>query len=343
MKLQRILTMSLAVMLLLGSVFTSVEAASPTQISQATERTLHYLEQRYKAKGTAAVDDWSLIGLVMAQQQIPSPKWGERKIWQAEWKKRMDALDPRKTTDYARFVLTLLAAGEDPSQFGGRNLIAQLQKAQLTNGKFADQITGQGQELINAHVWSVIALHAAGEDIPRLKLAKSWLVSKQLPDGGFQYAVGARTGGVDMTAMALLAFRAMGMSKEEPSVKKALDFLRRAQDDQGGFKEGGIRNAESVANVICALVAWGEPMVKWGKGAVTPADQLLTFQHSTGGFVHSKNGLANQLATAQALLALGDLQRGSSYLAILREKSMQRKAHALPAKPFSSASRGFLP
>lgn len=329
MKPRKLLSMCLTFMIVLASISTASFAASSAQVTQAADRTIQYLQQRFAAKGVSAIDDWSLIGMVLSGERIPSARWGERGSWQVEWKERMNALDPRKTTDYARFVLTLIASGEDPAQFAGRNLLEQIKKAQLTNGKFADQLNGQGQELINAHVWSVIALHAAGEQIPRGKQAKAWLVSRQLPDGGFQYTVGARTGGVDMTAMALIAFRALGMSKEEVPVKKALDFLRRAQDDNGGYKEGGVSNAESAANVISALIAWGERPESWKKGTVSVIDNLLSFERPAGGFSHTKNGLSNQIATAQAMLALSDVIRGAPYLPYLREQSGQRKAQLL--------------
>jgi len=323
------LTIFAAFLLFWGTVSSQTHAASQAEINQAVDHTVQYLQQRYSDKGLSVIDDWSLIGIALSGQQIPSAKWGERAAWQADWKKRLNALDPRKTTDYARFILTLIAAGEDPALFSGRNLIDEIKKAQLTNGKFADQLSGQGQELINAHVWSIIALYAAGEQIPRAKQAKSWLISKQLPDGGYQYAIGAKTGGVDMTAMTLLAFRALGMKKEEAPVQKAIDFLRHSQDGNGGYKEGGVSNAESAANVIAALVAWGEPLDHWKKGGSSPADELLTFQHSNGGFRHTKNGMSNQIATAQAMLALSDLKRGTSYVTYLRELSGKRKTARL--------------
>ncbi|NGQ96256.1 hypothetical protein G3578_13905 [Brevibacillus sp. SYP-B805] len=308
-------------------------AATPSQINTAAGKAVAYLHSRYESGKEAAIDDWSLIGLVLSGEALPSAKWGDRSKWQAELKRRLQTLDPRKTTDYARFVLTVLALGEDPANVGGENMIARLKKAQLANGKFADRIDGQGQSLINAHVWSLIALYAAGEQIPRAKQAKAWLVSKQLPDGGYQFATDGRTGGIDMTAMTLVAFKALGMGKEEQPVKKALDFLRKAQTANGGYQEGGIPNAESAATVISALLAWGEQPENWKKGAGSVTDNLLGFQTAAGAFAHTRGGSANQIATAQALLALSDLKRGGAYLTFLREKSGARKVARLADLP----------
>jgi len=304
-------------------------AAEQQTIHQAAARAVHSIQVKYQAKGPSAIDDWTLIGLAMQGEQVGSGRWGTKREWQAELEKRQRLLDPRKTTDYARFILTILAAGQDPARFGGTNMIDRLKRAQLANGKFADSMDGNGQALINAHVWSIIALHAAGEPIPRAALAKSWLLSKQLSDGGFQFTTGVRQSGVDITAMTLLAMRALGMKKDEPPVSRAISFLRKAQTAGGGFAEAGIPNAESAANVISSLIAWGEQPQAWKKGTSSVVDQLLTFQKADGLFAHTRTGSGNSIATSQALLALSDLKRNSSYVSVLREQAGARKLAAL--------------
>jgi hypothetical protein len=304
-------------------------AADQQTIQQAATRTVQYIQGKYQVKGAAAIDDWTIIGLALQGESIGFGRWGTKREWQAELERRQRSLDPRKTTDFARFIMTILAAGEDPARFGGSSMTERLKKAQLANGKFADSMDGRGQELVNAHVWSIIALYAAGEPIPRAGLAKSWLLSKQLPDGGFQFYTGAKQSGVDMTAMSLLAMRALGMKKEELPVKRALAFLRNAQTAGGGYAEGGVSNSESAANVISSLIAWGEQPNAWKKGTSSVVDQLLAFQKADGSFAHTRTGAGNQIATSQALLALSDLKRGASYLSTLREKAGARKLSLL--------------
>lgn len=306
----------------------TVTSANST-VSQASAKAVQSIEQKYKAKGTAAIDDWTLIALSLMGEDVQTQKWGGSIHWQKELRARLHTLDLRKTTDYARFATAIAASGEDPAQFGETNLIQRIKDVQLANGKFADSLDGNGQSLINAHVWSIIALYVSGEQIPRAKQAKAWLVSKQLPDGGFQFATDAKKGGVDMTAMTLLAFRALGMSKEEQPVKKALAFLRKEQKENGGYNEGGVANVESVANVISALIAWGEKPEAWKKSGGNTVDNLLSFQKPDGSFGHTKTGPANQIATAQAMLGLSDLKRGGTYLFSMREKSGNRKVNRL--------------
>lgn len=329
MRWKRIGTACLCVWLFWSLTLTNAFGANATQVNQAVGKTIQYTHSVYGAKGISSVDDWTVIGLALSGEQIISSKWGGSNSWQSELAKRAKQLDPRKTTDYARFVLTIIAAGYDPNNFAGMNFIATLKKSQLANGKFADSTVGQGQSLINAHVWSIIALNAAGEQIPKAKLAKSWLVSKQLPDGSFHFMTGTKQGGIDMTAMGLLAFRALGMSKNEPPVVKALGFLKKAQAADGGYVEGGVSNAESDANVISALIAYQEDPYHWSKGTSNLVDHLLRFQKADGSFSHTKNGLSNKIATAQALLGLSDLKRKGTYLTFLREKAGNRKFASL--------------
>lgn len=307
----------------------TVYAQVQPDIQHSSAKAVQYVSEKFMAKGATALDDWMIIGLALHEMDVENGSLGTKKIWNEELKKRLHALDARKTTDYARFILTLVAAGKDSSSFAGENLIEKLKKAQLLNGKFADSINGQGENLINAHVWSIIALHAAGEQIPRAKQAKSWLVGKQLTDGGFHFDAAAKQSGVDMTAMSLLAMRALGMNKDEAPVKKALAYLQKAQNSSGGYQEGGASNAESAATVISALIAWGDQPASWKQGKTSVVDSLLSFQKTDGSFAHTKGGFANQIATSQALLALSDLRRQQSYISVLREKAGTRKVLAL--------------
>lgn len=315
----------LALLLVVNLIPQSVGAADKVSIQQASNKAVQYAQARYESKGVIAIDDWTIIGLALSGESIDAGRLGTKAEWKAEMSKRIQALDPRKTTDYARFILTVIAAGEDPTRLNNVNLIDRLKKAQLANGKFADSIDGQGQSLINAHVWSMIALYASGEQIPRAKQAKSWLLSKQLPDGGFQFYTEGKQSGVDMTAMTLIAFRALGMSKEEEPIKKAIAFLRNAQSTTGGYLEGGVASSESVANVISGLIAWNEDPQAWKKGTGNLVDHFLSFQKTDGSFTHTKAGTSNQIATAQALLTISDMKRESTYIHTLREAAGTRK------------------
>ncbi len=325
MVLRRVWMALFSILLLLGMITAPVSGMGSADVNPSVAKTVAYTYSQYKAKGLSAIDDWTVVGLALSGERLASSKWGGRAGWEAELKARAKHLDPRKTTDYARFVLAVVAAGFDPNNFAGMNFVSTLKKAQLANGKFADSINGQGQSLINAHVWSIIALYAAGEQIPKAKLAKFWLISKQLPDGGFNFMTGMKESGVDLTAMSLLAFRALGMSKNDQPVAKALSYLKHVQAEDGGYVEGGVSNVESDANVISALIAYQIDPFAWRKGSRSVADHLAGFQKGDGSFSHTKNGLSNKIATAQALLGLSDLKRKGSYLMLLRQQAGNNK------------------
>lgn len=329
MRIYKIITCVLALLLFTSQTISPAFALSAADVNQAVSKTVTYQQKLLQAKGLVTLDDWTLIGLALSGEQLGSAKWASNSSLRTELEKRAKQLDPRKTTDYARFVLTVVAAGFDPNNFAGMNLVQKIKNAQLANGKFADSTSGEGQTLINAHIWSIIALYTAGEPIPKEKLAKSWLVSKQLADGGFSYLTGDKQSGVDMTAMGLLALRSLGVTKNEQSVAKAIAFLKRSQGADGGFSEGGVSNVESDANVISALIAFQEDPFQWKKGTKSVVDHLYSFQKSDGSFSHNKAGVSNKIATAQALLGLSDLKRKSSYIHVLRQKAGMSKLASL--------------
>ncbi|MBC7324200.1 MAG: terpene cyclase/mutase family protein, partial [Moorella sp. (in: Bacteria)] len=147
------------------------------------------------------------------------------------------------TTSYATLILTILSAGGDPFNYQGQNLVQKLQEAQLPSGKFADNVINGGEELVNAHIWAMLALQAAGASIPDKEKALAWLAARQHADGGFHWYAGEKTtADVDSTGMALMALGALGEKEDSPSVSKALAYLQAVQNDNGGFSSWGVAN-----------------------------------------------------------------------------------------------------
>jgi hypothetical protein len=229
----------------------------------------------------------------------------------------LDGLEPGgPTTDYALALLAVIAE-KGPSGAAATDLARRLAEAQQPDGKFADYIDGTGGELVNAHVWAIIALRASGNPVPDPEQARAWLVARQHPDGGFSYAVGVETSDVDMTAMALSAFAALERGTEDPAVRRALDYLRSVQSEvTGGFGGWGLdTNADSCAAVIQALVALGlDPAgPEWTNHAGNPVAALLELQTGDGAFAYAAGLDANPLSTRQAVLALADLWTGTPF------------------------------
>lgn len=172
-------------------------------------------------------------------------------------------------TDYERTTLGVLAAGGNPGNFNGTNLLEHI-------------YNGDANAQINGVLFALIALDSANFDIPsnatwtREKLKNS-LVSTQLQDGGWPGYYG--TSDIDTTAMVLTA---LAPYESDAVMKKAIDsglsFIQ--------TNKSKIDNSSTASQVIIALSALGidansEPYVNNGTGLV---DLLFTFQISDGGF-----------------------------------------------------------
>lgn len=119
-----------------------------------------------------------------------------------------------------------------------------------------------------------------------------------------------------MTAAVLMAFSTLGADKDYPPVKRALNFLRKHQLDNGGFESWGTQNPESDVWAIQAMLMYGEnPMSKqWEKKkGCNPVTFLLKHQLPNGAFTHvldEKDMLPvynNSLTTYEGLYGMADI------------------------------------
>lgn len=266
---------------------------------------------------------WSYLALAGAGQDISATRALQ------SCQRQYTDMQSGELNDYSLLVLGLVAAGGDPYDYQGRNLVQMIRAAQLPDGKFADNIDGSGlgdngeQVLVNAHIWALLALQAAGAEIPGAQKARQWLIDQQRADGSFNWNALGTKPDVDSTGMALMALGAMGEKKDSPVVQKAVTFLRSAQEDDGGFSSWGAPNPESCRMVISGLTAVGiDPAgSEWTKAGGNPLTALLSYQLPDGSFEHIKGGGSNMMATEQALQGLADLYYGNTLFDRLKEKS----------------------
>lgn len=303
---------ALILILLLAAVVTAGPAWAkdgPAQalergVAQALERGVACLRAAEAREGYAP---WTAVALRAAGfEAAPAPE------------AYLESLAPDgPTTDYALALLALLAGGGDPAGPAAARLVDGLTGAQRPDGKFADRPDGSGGELVNAHIWAVIALRAAGKEVPAAAKAREWLAAQQHPDGGFAWAAGLPAPDADMTAMALLAFAALGRGKEDLAVARALGYLRATQSRAtGGFGGWGVETtADSCAVVILALTALGENPAgpAWSTTGGNPLTALLALQGRDGAFTYAAGQEKNLLSTRQAVLALADHQAGRPF------------------------------
>lgn len=253
----------------------------------------------------AGTTSWVIIALGAAGEDVSNS-------WKKGGKSPLDYLKgssfkPDSTTDYARTLLALAAAGEKPV-YKGENLAEKLKSWIDKEGKLGQKDKGE-DELINAHMWGILALISAGEKIANASGARSWLIKRQNPDGSFAWAEGIE-GDADDTAAALQALIALGEDKNSPVIKKALGYIKSCQLDNGGFKSGwniSQANSSSDAWVIQALLAAGENVRSsyWQKNGKDAVSHLLSLQDKSGGFRWTKESpQPSVLCTAYALMAL---------------------------------------
>lgn len=283
---------------------------------EAVKKALIYLKKIQNSDGgfpykegeesDPATTSWVIIALGAAGEDI-------QKGWQKGGKSPVDYLKaisfkPDSTTDYARTLLALTAAGEKPL-YKGENLAEKLRGWIDEEGKLGQKDKGE-DELINAHIWGVLALISSGQEVPDREKAKAWLIKRQNSDGSFAWAEGIE-GDADDTAAAVQALIALGEDRDSPVIRKALNYIRSCQLANGGFKSGwGISQANSSSDAwaMQALMAAGEDIrgSNWSRSGKNVIDHLLSLQDKSGGFRWTAENLEpSVICTAYAITALG--------------------------------------
>lgn len=280
----------------------------------AADKCAAYLQQYHQAEKIEEFLGWTPIALRAAGKDFVNPQWqGETALAQLEQDISSKTVDLDTTTSLARYIIILQAAGKDPANFAGQNLVARLEKSQLPSGKFPDSIKNGGEELVNAHIWSMIALSATGASQWDRGKAVNWLKEQQHPDGGFNFLAGDTDADVDVSSAAIIA---LALSGEEANtiLSHAIDYLRQAQLPGGGFASWQTENLESAAMVMQALIAAGEDpdRAPWSREGKKLIDIITAYQLKDGSFSHIKDGKGNLMSSEQALMALGDYIQGKS-------------------------------
>lgn len=203
--------------------------------------------------------------------------------------------------DYSRMILAIVAAGQDPANFGGRNFVSLLEDA-FDGTQIGDAL------LLNDDFWGVTALVAAGYDATTSHVVQdsiSFILDNQNTDGGWSWGVG-QDSDVDSTAAALMALIAAGQSASSNPIEDGLSYIKSTQMVNGGFESWGATNSATNSWAIDSIAAAGQDPTgsTWtnseGKG---PVDDLLTFQNADGSFNWSTDDPSAQM-TAWAINAL---------------------------------------
>jgi energy-coupling factor transport system substrate-specific component len=136
-----------------------------------------------------------------------------------------------------------------PSSFGGHDLVAALEHHIGGDGSVSEQT--------NLTSFAVLALRAAGLAPQPKTLA--WLIRQEDRDGGFNFATRGAVSDIDDTAAALEALAGVSGSRAKRARHRAVAFIERHQDGDGGFPQsaGAGSNSQSTAWAVQGLLAAG--------------------------------------------------------------------------------------
>ncbi|MFD1151745.1 prenyltransferase/squalene oxidase repeat-containing protein [Saccharothrix hoggarensis] len=175
---------------------------------------------------------------------------------------------------HAKLALAVQVHGQDPTAFGGVDLIAGLTALQSPSGRFRDKSAFGDFSNGFTQAFAVLALDRREGGAP--KAAVDYLVGTECPDGGFPLVLEEAKCAphVDATAMVAQALLAADRTTE---AGRALDWLSRVQQPGGGFRDEGKTdegNANSTGLAAQALRAGGRTAAADRAAAFLTASQV---------------------------------------------------------------------
>jgi len=272
--------------------------AGDIQVTKA----LNYLRQVQQADGGIGgfvTSAWAAMAIAAAGQDPNTWTVGNKSIISYLRDNASSNLDQNKATDWERSILAIVAAGENPRDFGGINYVDKLLSF-YQNNQMGDAT------VLNDDFWGILALTSIGEGSQIVPNVKSFIISKQNSDGGWSWTVGGNSD-ADNTAAAITALVAAGESPASQVIVKALTYLKSQQQNDGGFVSEGVTNTAVDSWVINALTSVGQsPLAEeWRKSGNNPIGHLLSLQDADGAFKWSAAQRSNpQWMTAYAIPAL---------------------------------------
>lgn len=214
-------------------------------------------------------------------------------------------------TDYAKYVLALAAAGENPSDFDSKNFVEGLRNSfDETTNQFGDA------NYISEDIWAILALGSIGKEyLPEVQDAQQFILDNQNTDGGWSFGLKGNSSSADMTAAVIMALLESGIETTDSVIVNAKNYLKSVQNSDGGFPGWtGDSSASSDAWAISAIYKLGEDPMNWLKDGKNPIEHLESLQDSEKGFFFDTQGGAGEdsfvtARTAYAIIALS----GKSY------------------------------
>jgi hypothetical protein len=157
--------------------------------------------------------------------------------------------------------------------------------------------------------WAMLGTAALSQTIPLE--AVDYLKSLAQPDGGWEWNQGFASD-TNTTALVVETLIAAGEPADSPVITRAIQYLKSAQNADGGFPYvpdspyGSDSDVNSTAYVIQAILAANQSpfSATWTVGETNPIDYLLGMQLKNGGFEWQTGSGENLVAGAQAAASL---------------------------------------
>jgi hypothetical protein len=170
-----------------------------------------------------------------------------------------------------------------------------------TNGQYSPHAGFQA--------WGILGSLALSQTVPME--AVDYLITLAQPDGGWEWNQGFGSD-TNTTALVIQTLVAVGEPPDSEIIAKALQYLKSAQNSDGGFtysptsQFGTDSDVNSTAYVLQSLLAAGQSPISdvWRVNGSTPMDYLPGMQLDNGSYEWQPGSGENLVATAQAATAL---------------------------------------
>ena len=295
--------------LLFAAVLAAGVSAASADVEDAVEKGLSYLSGHQNTDGgfiepntdkTSISATWFTTQALVAAGEDPlSAKWTKNGKTPLDYLVESPDGKSDGTGEIAKWITFAAACGKDPYTFADYDAVAALQEKIKEDGRVGNYIY--------TTYWGIFGLTAAGADVePQI----AWLLTQQNADGSFG-SYGTETGDsgdADNTAASIMALRAAGIPADDPAVEAAVQFLREAIEENGGYNYGyySAPNLASTAWVVQAFCSVGiDPSTVKSSAGNSPVDYLLSLQKEDGSFRYTETLTDTPVSmTARAVAAL---------------------------------------
>jgi uncharacterized protein YjdB len=220
--------------------------------------------------------------------------------------------------DYAKNIISLIAAGEDPRDYNGTNYVELLVQSQKESGYFDIGSNYTHPENI---ILPVIALDMAGAEYNVDKAMSVLKIKAKVQGSNKCFEEHGDYNRTQMTAMGIIAMsKHIDIEGISDLLQKCKAYLKYKQSDNGAFvaKDGYYSTEEenciATASAIQALIVAGDnPLTgEWVKNEKNVFDALLSFRKGNEFKKTSSDYSSNANATAAAFAALADMVKNKS-------------------------------